>query len=115
MRRVAARVDSNMVFAPDASGKPARAGYSGQLAVCPGCRGEVVAKCGDVKLWHRAHLVADCDPWTQPEKAWYVNSKIATRFPMRSAREYCAIGDRGVLLERYRLARVVPLDQPTFL
>ena len=39
--------------------------------VCPGCGGEVLAKCGEHVSWHWAHVASDCDPWSEPESTWH--------------------------------------------
>src|SRR6476469_5444493 len=45
---------------PDLSGK------------CPDCAGEVIARCGDVRVWHWAHWrTRDCDRWSEPETEWH--------------------------------------------
>jgi hypothetical protein len=49
------------------------------LGACPGCGGELRAKCGEVLRWHWAHVVAECDPWSEPESEWHLNWK--SRFP----------------------------------
>lgn len=48
-------------------------GYAtpGLRGVCPGCGGRVIAKCGHFNVWHWAHEVADCDPWSEPESEWH--------------------------------------------
>lgn len=39
---------------------------------CPGCAGEVVAKCGGIVSWHWAHVAGqDCDPWAEPMTEWH--------------------------------------------
>jgi hypothetical protein len=47
---------------------------------CPGCGGEVYAKCGEVMVWHWAHATAECDSWTEPESEWHLDWK--SRFPL---------------------------------
>ena len=49
------------------------------IGLCPGCGGDVRAKCGEVLRWHWAHVVAECDPWSEPESEWHLNWK--SRFP----------------------------------
>jgi hypothetical protein len=45
---------------PDLSGK------------CPDCDGALVAKCGQVRVWHWAHWrTRDCDRWSEPETEWH--------------------------------------------
>lgn len=60
-----------MIFANDAKGNRIVAA-PGQRAVCPSCNGEVVAKCGKIKVWHWAHLSADCDPWSEGMTEWHI-------------------------------------------
>lgn len=50
-----------------------------ERATCPGCDQEVLAKCGEIKIWHWAHKVNDCDPWHEPESDWHLEWK--SRFP----------------------------------
>lgn len=42
---------------------------------CPSCHGEVVAKCGSIRIWHWAHAANDCDPWSEPESEWHLGWK----------------------------------------
>lgn len=60
-----------MIFANDAKGNRIVAA-PGQRAVCPSCNGEVVAKCGKIKVWHWAHLSVDCDPWSEGMTEWHI-------------------------------------------
>lgn len=46
---------------------------------CPCCRGDVMAKCGSIVVWHWAHKADDCDPWHEPESEWHIRWK--RRFP----------------------------------
>jgi hypothetical protein len=55
---------------------PAAPGLRG---VCPGCRGEVIAKCGKVIRRHWAHVSAECDSWGDGESDWHIGWK--DRFP----------------------------------
>lgn len=48
---------------------------------CPSCKRGVIAKCGEIKIWHWAHEVNDCDPWAEPETEWHANWK--EEFPER--------------------------------
>lgn len=45
--------------------------FPGAHGICPGCGGEVLAKCGQINLWHWAHKARDCDPWWEPEGEWH--------------------------------------------
>jgi hypothetical protein len=47
----------------------------GDTASCPACGGKVLAKCGEINIWHWAHEVADCDPWSEGESEWHVKWK----------------------------------------
>jgi|LakMenE01Jun11ns_1017448.scaffolds.fasta_scaffold9882139_3 hypothetical protein len=47
----------------------------GARGECPGCDGELIAKCGSIVQWHWAHTIADCDPWSEPETEWHVKWK----------------------------------------
>jgi Competence protein CoiA-like family len=45
-------------------------------ALCPGCRAPVIAKCGEVNIWHWSHVSGkECDPWYEPETAWHLKWK----------------------------------------
>lgn len=53
--------------------------FPGGRSICPGCRAEVIAKCGQIKVPHWAHRVNDCDSWAEPETAWHRNWKLLLR------------------------------------
>jgi hypothetical protein len=40
----------------------------------------VIAKCGEIMVWHWSHLAADCDPWSEGESEWHLAWK--SRFPV---------------------------------
>lgn len=48
-----------------------KAEKSGTVGICPGCAGQVRAKCGEIVSWHWAHINADCDLWSEPESEWH--------------------------------------------
>lgn len=49
-------------------------------AECPACKSRLVAKCGDIKIWHWAHEnVKDCDTWSEGETEWHLNWKRIVR------------------------------------
>lgn len=50
---------------------------------CPGCGAEVRAKCGRIKIWHWAHISADCDPWSEPESQWHRDWKACAPIEQR--------------------------------
>ena len=61
-----------MLPAVDSSGNRI-APIKGGRGVCPGCGGEMIAKCGDTKIHHWAHRRGDdCDTWREPMTDWHV-------------------------------------------
>jgi competence protein CoiA len=45
-------------------------------AKCPACGHAMVAKCGEVRIWHWAHQnTLHCDPWWENETEWHRNWK----------------------------------------
>jgi hypothetical protein len=44
----------------------------GIRAVCPQCNGEVLSKCGSIKIHHWAHVIKDCDSWAEPITDWHI-------------------------------------------
>lgn len=46
--------------------------YSGQRALCPGCKKEVTGKIYSNKKNHWAHLKRDCDNWYEPLSDWHL-------------------------------------------
>lgn len=45
-------------------------------ALCPLCERPVFSKCGEVNVWHWAHLKGEsCDSWYEPETEWHKNWK----------------------------------------
>jgi competence CoiA-like predicted nuclease len=50
----------------------------GAHAICPNCDKNVFAKCGEINIWHWAHLKNEaCDGWYEPETLWHKNWKLA--------------------------------------
>ena len=48
---------------------------------CPQCKKEVISKCGEIKIWHWAHLnLLECDLWWEPETIWHRDWK--NNFPV---------------------------------
>jgi competence CoiA-like predicted nuclease len=44
-----------------------------QRGTCPNCNHEVIAKCGEINIWHWAHLPSvECDSWAECESAWHL-------------------------------------------
>ncbi|WP_374275850.1 competence protein CoiA [Brevundimonas sp.] len=49
--------------------------------ICQFCGGEMIAKCGRVKVWHWSHKAnPPCDPWWENETEWHRQWK--NRFPL---------------------------------
>ena len=47
-----------------------------EIARCPNCDGTLVAKCGEIRIWHWAHVAStDSDPWSEPESEWHLGWK----------------------------------------
>jgi hypothetical protein len=47
-----------------------------QGATCPACGANVRAKCGNLNVWHWAHInTEDCDTWSEPEGEWHLGWK----------------------------------------
>jgi competence protein CoiA len=45
-------------------------------AICPLCKEEVIAKCGEIKIWHWSHKSNfECDLFGEPETEWHFNWK----------------------------------------
>jgi len=45
--------------------------------ICPLCNNEVLSKCGEINVWHWAHINdQNCDDWHEPETAWHKNWKL---------------------------------------
>lgn len=52
----------------------------GLHGTCPVCGSQVIAKCGEIKVWHWAHRSRrNCDPWWENETEWHRRWK--SRFP----------------------------------
>jgi hypothetical protein len=46
-------------------------------AECPLCGEKVLSKCGEIKVWHWAHINGkSCDSWYEPETHWHRNWKL---------------------------------------
>jgi hypothetical protein len=44
----------------------------GLSGICPNCTWPMVAKCGDINIWHWAHRGGRiCDPWWEQETKWH--------------------------------------------
>lgn len=50
----------------------ARPSFTGQRAICPFCKGELIAKCGDIYINHWQHkALSECDSWKENEGEWH--------------------------------------------
>lgn len=44
----------------------------GTKGICPNCKAELIAKCGEHKIHHWAHKgIRNCDPWWENETEWH--------------------------------------------
>lgn len=69
----------------------------GKKSVC-GCGGKLVAKCGEIKIWHWAHLPGESkDDWHEPETKWHLNMKNTFRKNMPGSSCEVAIKRDGIL------------------
>lgn len=94
----------------------------GLVARCPGCGQEVIARCGEVKVWHWAHKGRrTCDPWWEPETAWHRAWKNLfpaewQEIPMRAEDEGLHIADvrtpQGLVLE-FQHSAIEPEERRT--
>jgi competence protein CoiA len=49
-----------------------REAQPGLSAECADCGAAMIARCGDVRIWHWAHRGGrTCDPWWEPETEWH--------------------------------------------
>lgn len=65
-----------MLYAVDAARQRIRA--RPQLtALCPFCDQWLIAKCGEINVWHWAHRgdSTACDDWAEPESLWHAHWK----------------------------------------
>lgn len=47
-----------------------------QRAICQKCNNEVIAKCGEIKIWHWTHKKGFiCDFFKEPESEWHIEWK----------------------------------------
>lgn len=63
-----------MLYALDLTSQKNQPTRSGQTGLCPLCKSPVVAKCGDIVVWHWSHLSdrEDCDPWAESLTEWHI-------------------------------------------
>jgi competence protein CoiA len=60
------------------------AAQPGGQAFCPECGKPVIAKCGEINIWHWAHVAkSDCDIWSEGETDWHLGWK--NNFPIDCA------------------------------
>jgi competence protein CoiA len=62
-----------VIYANDVFGSkiPAAPGVDGW---CPACQEKMIAKCGEIKIWHWAHINGtDCDDWHEPMTQWHLD------------------------------------------
>ncbi|RJP95322.1 MAG: hypothetical protein C4518_01385 [Desulfobacteraceae bacterium] len=64
-----------MLYAISTSGEKIRAEKK-KKAFCGLCGSPMLAKCGQIKIWHWAHeSKKDCDLWYEPETEWHLSWK----------------------------------------
>lgn len=61
-----------MLFAIDDKGNKIKAEVSGQMAICPFCKKNTRAHCGEIYINHWKHEnISDCDSWHESETEWH--------------------------------------------
>ena len=76
----------------------------GAAAFCPGCNSPVIAKCGQINVWHWAHVSnMDCDEWYEPESLWHLGWKdyfpVDNQEVVMKPHRADVRTDRGVVIE----------------
>lgn len=62
-----------MIFANDLFGMKIQAA-PGVEGWCPACQEKMIAKCGEIKIWHWSHIGGtDCDSWHEPMTQWHID------------------------------------------
>ena len=65
-----------MVYAIDDNGLKLEAA-KGRRGLCPTCGEPLIAKCGEIRLWHWSHVAREeCDPWQERETEWHRGWKL---------------------------------------
>jgi competence protein CoiA len=71
-----------MMYALDELGIRKIIAKKGKKGICSGCNERVIAKCGEIKMWHWAHKPdSECSYSTAPETYWHRHWK--TLFPSK--------------------------------
>jgi competence protein CoiA len=64
---------------------------------CPVCGSQVIAKCGEIKVWHWAHRSRRrCDPWWENETEWHRSWKSHFPDEWQERIQHAADGERHV-------------------
>jgi hypothetical protein len=62
-----------VIYANDPFGMKIKAA-PGVEGWCPACQEKMVAKCGEIKIWHWSHIGGtDCDEWHEPMTRWHID------------------------------------------
>lgn len=65
-------MSTHLKFGVDAEGQRIGATPGQRAAFCPICDGPVIAKCGELRVWHWAHKdQRTCDAWHESEGPWH--------------------------------------------
>ena len=65
-----------MLYAITESKDKIQATKETRRALCPSCNQVMIAKTGDINVWHWAHeSLTECDPWREGESAWHLSWK----------------------------------------
>ena len=73
-----------------------REAQPGLSAVCPVCGDPVIAKCGDIRIWHWAHRgLLTCDPWWE-ETEWHRGWKGEFPEPWQEVVHWSESGEKHI-------------------
>jgi len=65
-----------VIYAVDSLGQKIEAAR-GRKGTCPTCGEPLLAKCGEIKIWHWAHVARlECDSWQEHETEWHRGWKL---------------------------------------
>lgn len=84
-----------------------------EIAICPLCEQEVIAKCGNIKVWHWSHKQDfECDTFGEPETEWHKEWK--DYFPKECQEvvlEHPVFSEDGCSFPKKHRADVYTLDE----
>lgn len=83
----------------------------GRTAICIGCGQPMLAKCGEVKVWHWAHKgERKCDPWWESETGWHRGWKALYPVEWQEVIHYSETGEKHIADVKTNLGWVVEIQ-----